>query len=280
MGGFGDDTLVGNAADNTLRGNGGRDTIDGGAGIDRAVFAGLRSAYALTALGGGSVRVVGPDGTDTLTSIERLVFDDQTVVWPPAGSAVRTAPHGLRRRRQGRHPVARQRRAHGAVGDGRRQDPAGRRRLGHQPRRRLEDRGLRRLRRRRQARHPLARQAGTHLHLGDGRRTRSGRASTCRRSARAPAGTPTGSATSTATARPTSCGATRLATRPCGRWTAADQAGGRRLRHQPRRRLGHRAARRLRRGRQERRAVARRRRSTPASGRWTAARSSKGPISA
>jgi hypothetical protein len=43
----------------------------------------MRSAYTLTALAGGAARVVGPDGTDMLTSVERLVFDDQTLVWPP-----------------------------------------------------------------------------------------------------------------------------------------------------------------------------------------------------
>ena len=84
VGGSGSDTIYGNDAGNTLRGNAGNDTIDGGAGTDYAVFSGMRSAYTLTALGGTSVRVAGPDGTDTLTGVEYLVFDDQTVTWTPA----------------------------------------------------------------------------------------------------------------------------------------------------------------------------------------------------
>ena len=72
-------TINGTAADETYRGNGGNDTIDGGLGMDSAAFAGLRSAYIITNLGGGSVRVTGPDGTDTLTNVERLVFNDQVV---------------------------------------------------------------------------------------------------------------------------------------------------------------------------------------------------------
>ena len=82
IGGASNDTIIGNSADNTIRGNGGNDSIDGGGGTDSAVFSGLRSAYTLTDLGGGGVRVSGSDGVDTLASVERLVFDDQTVSWP------------------------------------------------------------------------------------------------------------------------------------------------------------------------------------------------------
>ena len=74
VGGSGNDTIIGNSANNT---------IDGGAGIDSVVFSGLRSAYTLTDLGNGSVGVSGPDGTDTLSNLEKLVFADQTVNWPP-----------------------------------------------------------------------------------------------------------------------------------------------------------------------------------------------------
>jgi serralysin len=84
-GGAGNDRLIGNELDNRLEGGGGDDTLigdsgndllDGGAGDDSAIFSGPRSAYSVTDLGGGSVRVSGPDGTDTLSSIEQLVFDD------------------------------------------------------------------------------------------------------------------------------------------------------------------------------------------------------------
>jgi len=60
----------------------------GGSGIDTAIFAGLRSAYTLTPLSGSSIRVVGPDGTDTLTNVENLAFDDITVAWQTAPLAI------------------------------------------------------------------------------------------------------------------------------------------------------------------------------------------------
>lgn len=91
----GDDTLNGTAANDTINGaagndritgGAGNDTIDGGTGSDSAVFSGLRSTYTLTDLGNGSVRVVGPDGTDTVTNIEKLVFSDQTVNLPLNGA--------------------------------------------------------------------------------------------------------------------------------------------------------------------------------------------------
>lgn len=79
--GSGDDTITGNIADNVIKSGAGNDTIDGGAGVDSAIFSGLRADYTLTELGGTGVRVAGPDGIDTLTNIEKLVFDDQTVDW-------------------------------------------------------------------------------------------------------------------------------------------------------------------------------------------------------
>jgi Ca2+-binding RTX toxin-like protein len=80
--GSGNDTITGNGADNRIDGNGGNDTIDGGGGNDTAVFAGVFAAYTLTTLSANSVRITGPDGTDTLTNIEWLAFDDQTLTWP------------------------------------------------------------------------------------------------------------------------------------------------------------------------------------------------------
>jgi Ca2+-binding RTX toxin-like protein len=75
------DTLTGNSGNNTLVGGGGNDTIDGMAGSDTAVFSGLRSQYTLIRLDGNGVRVTGPDGTDTLSNVESLAFNDQTVDW-------------------------------------------------------------------------------------------------------------------------------------------------------------------------------------------------------
>ena len=44
----------------------------------KAGFTGLRSAYTITQGQAGVFTVTGPDGTDTLRSIEYAVFDDQT----------------------------------------------------------------------------------------------------------------------------------------------------------------------------------------------------------
>jgi serralysin len=87
-GGSGNDTIIGNAAANRLRGNGGDDAIDGGAGIDSADFSGPSSNYAVTLSGQARVRdIVGADGTDTLTSIERLQFTDKLLATDTAGNA-------------------------------------------------------------------------------------------------------------------------------------------------------------------------------------------------
>ncbi|MDQ1815389.1 Ig-like domain-containing protein [Massilia sp. CCM 9210] len=89
------DSLTGTAANDRLEGDGGDDVLNGGSGTDTAVFRGNYASYTVTDLGGGSVRVTGADGMDTLTSIEILKFDDQSVqsgqvVTPPAGDT--TAP--------------------------------------------------------------------------------------------------------------------------------------------------------------------------------------------
>lgn len=77
-GNAGVDTLKGDQGDDRLTGGLGDDALDGGAGSDTAVFAGLRSAYTVT-ISGDTVTVTGPDGTDILTNIERLIFNDQQV---------------------------------------------------------------------------------------------------------------------------------------------------------------------------------------------------------
>ena len=79
IGGAGNDAITGNDAGNALYGNAGNNSIDGMGGIDYAYFSGTRAAYTITPLGPTGVRVAGPDGTDTLTSVEWLVFNDQTV---------------------------------------------------------------------------------------------------------------------------------------------------------------------------------------------------------
>src|SRR5262249_27761352 len=87
IGGTGSDSLIGNDASNLLLGGSGNDFIaggpgndplNGGAGIDSARFSGPLASYTINRA--GNVTVSGPDGSDTLTGIEKAVFDDQTVL--------------------------------------------------------------------------------------------------------------------------------------------------------------------------------------------------------
>ncbi|RYF38609.1 MAG: DUF4214 domain-containing protein, partial [Comamonadaceae bacterium] len=89
------DVLVGTDGDNRFRGNGGNDTIVGGGGSDTAMYAGNRGGYRLVDNGPG-VTVTdqfGPEGTDTLTGIERVMFADMTVNLT-IGANSRTIPTG------------------------------------------------------------------------------------------------------------------------------------------------------------------------------------------
>ncbi|WP_324076606.1 MAG: M10 family metallopeptidase C-terminal domain-containing protein [Erythrobacter sp.] len=75
--GSGADTLIGNNVANRLTGGLGNDTINGGSNVDFAIVRGTRSQYTVTQTSTGVFQVTGPDGTDTLTAIEFLQFDDQ-----------------------------------------------------------------------------------------------------------------------------------------------------------------------------------------------------------
>jgi Ca2+-binding RTX toxin-like protein len=81
--------ITGNSGDNLLTGLGGDDTLNGGLGIDTAAYQDARSNYAITVSTDSHGRVTGfsqvqetgapglvAEGTDTLTSIERLQFSD------------------------------------------------------------------------------------------------------------------------------------------------------------------------------------------------------------
>uniref|UniRef100_A0A973WJL6 M10 family metallopeptidase C-terminal domain-containing protein n=1 Tax=Bradyrhizobium quebecense TaxID=2748629 RepID=A0A973WJL6_9BRAD len=105
-GGSGNDTIVGNAADNVLRGNGGNDTIDGGGGTNTVVYSGTRLQYIATLLGSGAIQIAdqrggSPDGTDTVTNIQKFEFADGTfnetevLNRPPVLSPDPGSPHPL-----------------------------------------------------------------------------------------------------------------------------------------------------------------------------------------
>ena len=85
IGGAGDDIIRGDenanvidgaGGDDTLEGRGGNDEIDGGAGDDTAEYSGTFDQYTITPNEDGSLTVDGPDGTDTLTNIETLAFEN------------------------------------------------------------------------------------------------------------------------------------------------------------------------------------------------------------
>ncbi|WP_284126127.1 hypothetical protein [Parerythrobacter aestuarii] len=78
-GNFAANTLIGSDQANILTGLGGDDTLDGGANVDTAVVNGNQADYTVTQTSTGVFEVSGPDGTDTLTAIEYLQFDDATI---------------------------------------------------------------------------------------------------------------------------------------------------------------------------------------------------------
>ena len=82
----GDETAYGYAGKDTIEGGSGNDIIDGGVGLDTAIFKDISSAYTLTANDDGTIRVLhspseglADEGTDTLTSIEKMQFSDKTL---------------------------------------------------------------------------------------------------------------------------------------------------------------------------------------------------------
>ena len=76
--GSGNDYLLGYGGNDSILGGAGNDTLNGGAGLDTAVFNGERAAYA-TARTDSGYTVSGPEGSDTLLSIERFQFADKKV---------------------------------------------------------------------------------------------------------------------------------------------------------------------------------------------------------
>jgi hypothetical protein len=85
------DSITGNNANNQLRGGVGNDTLSGGAGIDTAIFSGTKSTYTIS-MNADLMMVQGGDGNDTLSTIERLQFDDTKVAFDldaNAGSAAK-----------------------------------------------------------------------------------------------------------------------------------------------------------------------------------------------
>jgi hypothetical protein len=92
-GGASDDMLDGRGGNDTLGGGGGDDLLDGGTGSgDTAVYSGARADYNIPGTVAGMV--TGPDGTDTVSGIERYRFSDVNLAFDfglnqAAGNTVR-----------------------------------------------------------------------------------------------------------------------------------------------------------------------------------------------
>ena len=83
----GNETAYGYAGDDSIEGGGGNDIIDGGTGLDTAIFKDASSAFTITTNDNGSISVTHSspsdglidEGSDTLTSIEKMQFSDKTI---------------------------------------------------------------------------------------------------------------------------------------------------------------------------------------------------------
>jgi hypothetical protein len=72
-----------------LTGGLGDDSLDGGSNVDRAIVSGNRADYTVTQIATGVFEVTGPDGTDLLTAVEFLQFDDEVLrLLPGSGVSV------------------------------------------------------------------------------------------------------------------------------------------------------------------------------------------------
>jgi len=97
IGGSGEDSITGNEVDNhlsgragadqlfgldgndTLDGGAGDDTMDGGVGVDRAIIHTNRAQATITRNADGSLTITSADGTDKISNVEYLQFNDQLV---------------------------------------------------------------------------------------------------------------------------------------------------------------------------------------------------------
>jgi len=83
----GDEIAYGYAGSDSIEGGAGNDTIDGGDGNDTAIFQDKSSSFTITTNDNGSISVIHSspsdglidEGTDTLSSIEKIQFSDKTI---------------------------------------------------------------------------------------------------------------------------------------------------------------------------------------------------------
>ena len=81
---FGGDTLLGSAGNDTFYGNDGNDVINGGGGFDTAIARGAIKDYSIIRLNSDVIvsdKIIGRDGNDKLTNIERIDFTDGDLIF-------------------------------------------------------------------------------------------------------------------------------------------------------------------------------------------------------
>ena len=86
----GKDTITAGYGNDTLTGGTGNDTINGGDGLDTAIYSGKRATYTVVSTNGTLTVSGGTDGSDTLTHVERLKFEDITLAFDTSGNAGQT----------------------------------------------------------------------------------------------------------------------------------------------------------------------------------------------
>ncbi|HSH88839.1 MAG TPA: M10 family metallopeptidase C-terminal domain-containing protein, partial [Ramlibacter sp.] len=79
--------LAGGAGNDLLEGRDGNDVLEGGAGLDTAVIAASRAGYGIAKAGNSYTVWGGATGTDSLTGIERITFNDARVALDLDGNA-------------------------------------------------------------------------------------------------------------------------------------------------------------------------------------------------
>ncbi|MCS5704563.1 hypothetical protein NZK27_00005, partial [Synechococcus sp. FGCU-3] len=78
LGGAANQTINGSSGDDAIAGGGGNDAINAGAGTDTAIFNAAITAASFGLSGANITVTTANDGTDTLTSVEKLKFTDGT----------------------------------------------------------------------------------------------------------------------------------------------------------------------------------------------------------
>ncbi|MEM7767252.1 MAG: hypothetical protein AAF253_07165 [Pseudomonadota bacterium] len=91
FGGGGNDILNGDADDDFITGGGGNDTVNGGTGFDTLILSGNRDDYIVDVAAGTVIDKRGTDGTDTISSIERLQFADTNAILVAPGGSINSA---------------------------------------------------------------------------------------------------------------------------------------------------------------------------------------------